>query len=82
MANRKYTRGREKAALKKLDQTQSATKTVRALGYPGRWTPRDWRIRVSTINSRHPAGRINMPGYAKPWSTMPVHPGPPTGTAG
>ena len=42
MANRKYTPEEKKAALKKFDQTQSATKTVRALGYPGRWTLHKW----------------------------------------
>ena len=42
VANRKYTPEEKKAALKKFDQTQSATKTVRALGYPGRWTLHKW----------------------------------------
>lgn len=42
MANRKYTPEEKKAALKKFDQAQSATKTVRALGYPGRWTLHKW----------------------------------------
>ena len=56
MANRAYTFEEKKAALEKFDQTQSVTKTVRALGYPGRWTLHKWirdRHRIKPTPVRH-----------------------------
>lgn len=52
MANRRYTPEEKKAALQKFDQTQSATKTVRALGYPGRWTLHKWLRERNTTKSK------------------------------
>ncbi|WP_075724157.1 hypothetical protein [Corynebacterium aquilae] len=42
MANRKYSAREVATALKKYDELKSMTKTVRALGYPGRWTLHKW----------------------------------------
>lgn len=38
MTNIRYTNAQQVEALEVFDRTQSATKTVRELGYPGRWT--------------------------------------------
>ncbi len=36
--NRSYTKEQRRRALQVYKRTQSVTKTVRELGYPGRWT--------------------------------------------
>lgn len=47
MTNIRYTNAQRLKALEVFDRTQSATKTVRELGYPGRWTLHRW------IRQRH-----------------------------
>lgn len=42
MTNVRYTDAQRLKALEVFDRTQSATKTVRELGYPGRWTLHRW----------------------------------------
>ena len=42
MTNARYTNAQRLKALEVFDRTQSATKTVRELGYPGRWTLHRW----------------------------------------
>ena len=42
MTNIRYTNAQRLEALEVFDRTQSATKTVRELGYPGRWTLHRW----------------------------------------
>ncbi len=42
MTNIRYTNAQRLKALEVFDRTQSATKTVRELGYPGRWTLHRW----------------------------------------
>lgn len=42
MTNIRYTNAQRFKALEVFDRTQSATKTVRELGYPGRWTLHRW----------------------------------------
>ncbi|AEX82902.1 transposase-like protein [Corynebacterium diphtheriae VA01] len=40
--NRSYTNTQKRTALRVYKRTQSVTKTVRELGYPGRWTLYKW----------------------------------------
>ncbi|MGP3702042.1 hypothetical protein [Corynebacterium diphtheriae] len=40
--NRSYTKEQRRRALQVYKRTQSVTKTVRDLGYPGRWTLYKW----------------------------------------
>ena len=40
--NRSYTKQQRRRALQVYRSTQSVTKTVRELGYPGRWTLHKW----------------------------------------
>lgn len=40
--NRSYTKKQRRRALQVYKRTQSVTKTVRELGYPGRWTLYKW----------------------------------------
>ncbi|MEX3505773.1 transposase, partial [Corynebacterium sp. LK2510] len=40
--NRSYTAQQRRTALKVGKRTQSVTKTIRELGYPGRWTLYTW----------------------------------------
>lgn len=42
MTNVRYTDAQRLKTLEVFDRTQSATKTVRELGYPGRWTLHRW----------------------------------------
>ncbi|CAB0760494.1 transposase [Corynebacterium diphtheriae] len=42
MTNVRYTDTQRLKALEVFDRTQSATQTVRELGYPGRWTLHRW----------------------------------------
>lgn len=42
MTNVRYTDAQRLKALEVFDRTQSATKTVRELAYPGRWTLHRW----------------------------------------
>lgn len=40
--NRSYTKEQRRRALQVYKRTQSVTKAVRELGYPGRWTLYKW----------------------------------------
>ena len=69
MTNSRYTNAQRLKALEVFDRTQSATKTVRELGYPGRWTLHRWirqRFEPPSRVLRAPiAGHsVDVPTYA------------------
>lgn len=62
MTNIRYTNAQRVKALEVFDRTQSATKTVRELGYPGRWTLHRW-IRQRSEPSSPPTRRTTLKRY-------------------
>ena len=62
MTNIRYTNAQRVKALEVFDRTQSATKTVRELGYPGRWTLHRW-IRQRSEPPSPPIRRTTLKRY-------------------
>ena len=62
MTNIRYTNAQRLKALEVFDRTQSATKTVRELGYPGRWTLHRW-IRQRSEPPSPPIRRTTLKRY-------------------
>lgn len=62
MTNERYTDAQRLKALEVFDRTQSATKTVRELGYPGRWTLHRW-IRERDEPPAAPIRRTTLKRY-------------------
>ena len=62
MTNVRYTDTQRLKALEVFDRTQSATKTVRELGYPGRWTLHRW-IRERDEPPAAPIRRTTLKRY-------------------
>ena len=62
MTNIRYTNAQRLKALEVFDRTQSATKTVRELGYPGRWTLHRW-IRQRREPPSPPIRRTTLKRY-------------------
>ena len=62
MTNVRYTDAQRLKALEVFDRTQSATKTVRELGYPGRWTLHRW-IRERDEPPAAPIRRTTLKRY-------------------
>ncbi|CAB0605957.1 transposase [Corynebacterium diphtheriae] len=62
MTNMRYTDAQRLKALEVFDRTQSATKTVRELGYPGRWTLYRW-IRQRDQPPAAPIRRTTLKRY-------------------
>lgn len=62
MTNIRYTDAQRFKALEVFDRTQSATKTVRELGYPGRWTLHRW-IRERSEPPAAPIRRTSLKRY-------------------
>ena len=62
MTNIRYTNAQRVKALEVFDRTQSATKTVRELGYPGRWTLHRW-IRQRSEPPTPPIRRTTLKRY-------------------
>ena len=62
MTNARYTNAQRLKALEVFDRTQSATKTVRELGYPGRWTLHRW-IRERDEPPAAPIRRTTLKRY-------------------
>lgn len=62
MTNIRYTNAQRRKALEVFDRTQSATKTVRELGYPGRWTLHRW-IRQRSEPPSPPIRRTTLKRY-------------------
>lgn len=62
MTNIRYTDAQRRKALEVFDRTQSVTKTVRELGYPGRWTLHRW-IRERSEPPAAPIRRTSLKRY-------------------
>ena len=62
MSNIRYTNAHRFKALEVFDRTQSVTKTVRELGYPGRWTLHRW-IRQRSEPPSSPIRRTTLKRY-------------------
>lgn len=62
MTNIRYTDAQRLKALEVFDRTQSVTKTVRELGYPGRWTLHRW-IRERSEPPAAPIRRTSLKRY-------------------
>lgn len=62
MTNVRYTDAQQLKALEVFDRTQSATKTARELGYPGRWTLHRW-IRERDEPPAAPIRRTTLKRY-------------------
>lgn len=62
ITNIRYTNAQRLKALEVFDRTQSATKTVRELGYPGRWTLHRW-IRQRCQPPTPPTQRTTLKRY-------------------
>ncbi|HAT1144340.1 MULTISPECIES: terminase gpP N-terminus-related DNA-binding protein [Corynebacterium] len=62
MTNVRYTDTQRLKALEVFDRTQSATKAVRELGYPGRWTLHRW-IRERDEPPAAPIRRTTLKRY-------------------
>ena len=62
MSNIRYTNAQRLKALEVFDRTQSVTKTVRELGYPGRWTLHLW-IRQRSEPPSSPIRRTTLKRY-------------------
>lgn len=62
MTNIRYTNAQRLKALQVFGRTQSATKTVRELGYPGRWTLHRW-IRQRREPPSPPIRRTTLKRY-------------------
>lgn len=62
MTNIRYTDAQRFKALEVFDRTQSVTKTVRELGYPGRWTLHRW-IRERSEPPAAPIRRTSLKRY-------------------
>lgn len=61
MTNVRYTDAQRLKALEVFDRTQSATKTVRELGYPGRWTLYRWIRERDEPPAAHSAHDLKAP---------------------
>ena len=62
MTTIRYTNAQRLKALEVFDTTQSANKTVRELGYPGRWTLHRW-IRQRCEPPSPPTRRTTLKRY-------------------
>lgn len=62
MSNIRYTNAQRLKALEAFGRTQSVTKTVRELGYPGRWTIHRW-IRQRSKQPFSPTRRTTLKRY-------------------
>lgn len=62
MTNTRYTNAQRLKALEVFDRAQSATKTIRELGYPGRWTLHRW-IRQRREPPSPPIRRTTLKRY-------------------
>lgn len=62
MSSIRYTNAQRLKALEVFDRTQSVTKIVRELGYPGRWTLHRW-IRQRSEPPSSPIRRTTLKRY-------------------